>query len=123
MKLHYIKLLGEQHPLCFSMTAAQNLTEKFGSMEEMGDQLMGDDVGMRRTAINDALMELLRAGRAYARAKGDALPKELPCAVSDVIGPETLPQVALILSVMKGDSAREVTTEETGKNGEATLSQ
>lgn len=120
MKLHYIELLGERHPLCFSMSAAQNLADKFGSIEEMGNQLICDDVSTRRAAINDALGELLRAGRAYAKAKGDDLPKELACAVADVIGPDTIQPITLILSVLRGDSAREITTEDTGKNGEAT---
>lgn len=120
MELHYIELLGDKQPMCFSMTAAQNLTRHFGSIEEMGEQLMNEDVSIRRDAINDALAELIRAGRAYAKAKGDPLPPELPCAVADVVGPETVPLVTLILNVLKRDSAREVEIEETGKNGGAT---
>ena len=120
MELQYIELLGEKQPMCFSMTAAQNLTRKFGSIEEMGEQLMNDDVSIRRDAINDALTELICAGRTYARAKGDPLPPELPCAVADVIDPETVPYVIKILSVLKRDSAREVEIGETGKNGGAT---
>ena len=120
MKLHYIELLGEKHPLCFSMTAARNLTEQFGSIEEMGAQLMSNDVNTRRSAVNDCLKELLKAGRIYARAKGDPVPRELTCEVADLVGPETVPLVALILNVIRKDSVREVEIEDTGKNAGAT---
>lgn len=123
MNIKTIELLGEQHPLCFSMTAAQNLTEKFGSLQAMGEQLMSDDVSIRREAINDALMELLRAGRVYAKAKGENIPPEIPCKVADILPPDTATPVALIVSVMAADAKREVEVEGGRKNAEATLSQ
>lgn len=122
MELHHIELLGERHPLCFSMTAAQNLSRHFGSIQEMGEQLMHEDVSIRRDAINDALAELLKAGRVYAKAKGEPLPPELPCRVADVLRPETAPVVSLILAVMQGDAKREVEVEGDKKNAGATLS-
>lgn len=120
MKVQYIELLGERHPLCFSMTAAKEITEDFGSFEEMANQIMSDNVSIRRDAATRAITVLLRAGRAYARARGDELPKEITCPVADIIGPETVPLVTLILTVIQGDSKREVATEDKGKNGEAT---
>ncbi len=121
MNLKTIELLGEQHPLCFSMTAAQNLTRHFGSMEQFGEQLMHEDATIRRDAVCDALTELLKAGRKYATAVGDPLPKEIPCKVSDILRPETAPLVALIVAVMQGDARREVEIEGNGKNAVATL--
>lgn len=121
MNLKTIELLGEQHPLCFSMTAAQNLTRHFGSMEQFGEQLMHEDATIRRDAVCDALTELLRAGRKYATAVGDPLPRELPCAVSDILPPTTAPLVALLVSVMRSDAQREVEIEDSGKNAVATL--
>lgn len=121
MNIKTIELLGEQHPLCFSMTAAQNLTERFGSIQAMGEQLMSDDVSIRREAINDALTELLRAGRVYAKAKGDALPREITCKLADIMPPDTAAPVALIISVLTADTKREVEVENSRKNAEATL--
>ncbi len=122
MNLKTIELLGEQHPLCFSMTAAQNLTRHFGSMEEFGEQLMHEDATIRRDAVCDGLTELLKAGRIYAKAMGEPLPKELPCAVADILRPETAPLVALIVAVVQGDARREVEIEDNGKNAVATHS-
>ena len=121
MNLKMIELLGEQHPLCFSMTVAQNLTRHFGSMEQFGEQLMHEDATIRRDAVCDALTELLKAGRIYAKAMGEPLPKEIPCQVSDILRPETAPLVALIVSVMQSGAKREVETEDSGKNAVATL--
>lgn len=121
MNLKYIELLGQKHPLCLSMTAAQNLTKRFGSIEAMGEQLMNEDVSIRRDAINDILTELMRAGRIYAKAMGEDLPKELACQVADILPPDTVQPVGLILSVMMDDGKREVETEGSGKNADATL--
>lgn len=121
MKIKTIELLGEQHPLCFSMTASQNLTERFGSIQAMGEQLMSDDRSIRVDAINDVLTELLRAGRIYAKAKGEELPREITCKPVDIMPPDTAEPVALIISVLAADAKREVEVENTGKNAEATL--
>ncbi len=121
MKIKSIELLGAQHPLCFSMTASQNLTERFGSLGAMAEQLISDDIPTRVDAINDALTELMKAGRIYAKARGEELPPELPCRVADALPASFTSPVALILSVMQGDSKREVEVEDTGKNAEATL--
>ena len=116
MKIKTIELLGEEHPLCFSMTAAQNLTEQFGSLNAMSDQLVSDDVKVRFDAINDVLAELLRAGRVYAKARGDTLPGEITCKAADILAPGMNEIIELIFSVMTGDNKREVEMESTRKN-------
>ncbi len=121
MNLKTIELLGEQHPLCFSMTAAQHLTRRFGSIREMGEQLMHEDITIRTDAVNDALTELLKAGRIYAKALGETLPPEIPCKVADILQPKTAPLIALIIAVLQEDTAREVETEGGEKNAQATL--
>lgn len=120
MERQYIELLGEKHPLCFSMSAAQRLTERFGSLDEMGAQLGSEDASIRRDAINDALEELMQAGRVYAKALGEPLPPQLPCKPADVLPPQTAPVLALILRTMRGDSQRDVEAEGSVKNVEAT---
>ena len=122
MELRHIELLGEKHPLCFSMSAAQNLTRHFGSMEEMGEQIMNDDVSVRRAAVVDVLSEMIRAGRVYAKAMGYDVPKPIPCDIADILEPDTVPLVGLILSVLRRDSSRDIEIEGAGKNGGATIS-
>ena len=122
MELRHIELLGEKHPLCFSMSAAQNLTRHFGSMEEMGEQILNEDVSVRRAAVVDVLTEMIRAGRVYAKAMGYDVPRQIPCDIADIIEPDTVPLVGLILSVLRRDSSRDVEIEGAGKNGGATIS-
>ena len=122
MELRYIELLGEKHPLCFSMSAAQNLTRHFGSMEEMGEQIMNEDVSVRRAAVVDVIAEMIRSGRVYAKAMGYDVPNPIPCDIADILEPDTVPLVGLILSVLRRDSSRDVEIEGAGKNGGATIS-
>ncbi|MBR5815242.1 MAG: hypothetical protein IKY77_03480 [Methanocorpusculaceae archaeon] len=91
-------------------------------MEEMGEQIMNDDVSVRRAAVVDVLSEMIRVGRVYAKAMGYDVPKPIPCDIADILEPDTVPLVGLILSVLRRDSSRDIEIEGAGKNVGATIS-
>ena len=118
MKVNYIELLGQRHPLCLSLSAAEALSEAFGSLEKMGELLDSQDVSRMAKAVDTILTILLKAGRIYAGALGEELPPELPCRPADLIDVRDQAAVQAILSAMKADTERTVEVE--GKNAEAT---
>lgn len=118
MQITYIELLGEKHPLCFSLGAAEALDEAFGSLEKLDAEIGSKDVGRIAKATNTMLEILLKAGRIYAGALGENLPKELPCRPADVIDVRDKKVLADAMAAIRGDTSREVETE--SKNTEAT---
>lgn len=118
MKVSYIELLGEKHPLCFSLAAASEVTEAFGGLENMSKSLSLDDIGKAAKAIDAVLTILMRAGRIYVKASGGELPPELPCRPSDLIDVTDGSAIRAIFETIRTDSDREVEAEV--KNGEAT---
>lgn len=118
MKLTYIELLGQKHPLCFSLGAAEALTEAFGSIENLDKEIGSKDVGRIAKATNTLLEILLKSGRVYASAMGEELPPELPCRPADVIDVRDKSVLADAMAAIRGDTKREVETE--SKNTEAT---
>lgn len=118
MQITYIELLGEKHPLCFSLSAAEALDEEFGGLENLDKEISSKDVGRIAKATNSMLEILLKAGRIYVAACGEELPKELPCRPADVIDVREKHILADVLAAIKGDTKREV--EADSKNTEAT---
>ena len=118
MKLGYLELLGQKHPLCFSYAAAAELEEAFGSLEAMGDQVDSEKLSVSVPATNTLLEVLMKAGRIYAKAMGEELPPELPCKPVELIQANQRREVIVAFRTITGHSAREVETE--GKNAEAT---
>lgn len=118
MQLTYIELLGKKHPLCFSLGAAEELTERFGSIEKLDEEIGSKDVGRIAKATNTLLEILLKAGRIYASAMGEDLPEPLPCRPADVIDVRDKTVLANAMAAIRGDTKREVETE--SKNMEAT---
>ena len=118
MKVSYIELLGQKHPLCMSMSAAEELTEEFGGLDKMADMLDQDDVPKMARAVDRILTILMKAGRIYAGALGEELPPELPCRPADLIDVRDQAAVQAICSAMRADTERTVEVE--GKNAEAT---
>lgn len=121
MKMGYVTLLGKKYPLCFSLTATEEIVEKFGSIEAMQEKLTSKNVGDIIRTTNDVLDILMRAGRKYAKAAGDDVPEELPGRPADFIGVGDREAMSSILEVMGMHSAQSVQTE--GKNAEATQSE
>lgn len=118
MKVSYIELLGEKHPMCFSLAASEELSEKFGGLEKMQKALTGGDIAKVSMAVDAVLSCLLKAGRIYIKATGGELPAELPCRPADLIDVTDKAAVESIFSAIRSDTSREVETKT--KNGKAT---
>lgn len=121
MRVSTIELLGRKHPLCFSLTAAAEMDEAFGGLENLSEEMQSGGLSQRAAAINRALEILLKAGRIYAAASGLELPEPLPCAPADLIDVTDGAAVQAIFSAISGDTEREVET--VPKNGTATQGQ
>ena len=121
MKLSYVELLGQKHPICFSLAASEELVKEFGSMEHFADALDGNDLAQTAQAVDKTFQILLKAGRIYASAIGEELPPELPCRPADVIDVRDKEPIASIFESVRSDAKRTVETE--SKNGEAASDQ
>ena len=86
MKIGYIKLAGEKHPLCFSLSATEEICEKFGDLSGMGEALDSKNEATRLNAVDSVLSILMKAGRRYCEVIGEELPPPLPCRPADVLG-------------------------------------
>lgn len=118
MRTQYLDLAGRKYPIRLTLTAAKELTERFGGIDKIGDAL-GGDVSRNVDSVNDLLTTLLRAGRVYAAACGEQLPPELECAPADLIDLSDISAViGTVAAAMSDDASREV--EAVSKNGEAT---
>lgn len=118
MKLGYIELLNQKHPMCFSYAAMAELEEKFGSLEAMDEQLDSPKLSIYVPAVNALLETLMKAGRTYAGAMGEELPPPLPCRVVDVISLDDKREIISAYRTITQDSKREVEVAE--KKQEAT---
>lgn len=118
MKLSYIELLGEKHPMCFSLAATEALTDEFGSLDAMQDALTCNDIGVVVRSVDKVLSILMKAGRIYAGAIGEPLPPALPGRPVDFIEAVDKNTVRKIFEAMAGDSKQ--TIQAVSKNAEAT---
>lgn len=119
MRVTYIELLGERHPLCFSLSAAEALAAKFGSLGEMNKALTSKDPIESVDAIDYVLRIMLKAGRTYLSAKGENLPPSVPCPPSELLhAKEKTTAMSAIYAAIINDSEREVEIEP--KNAPAT---
>lgn len=121
MKLGYVTLLGQKHPLCFSLAATEEIVDEFGSIEAMQEKLTSKDVKDIIKTTDKVLTILMKAGRRYAIAAGEPVPEDLPGRPADFIGVGDKTAMSAILDVMGVHSAQTVRTE--GKNAEATQSE
>ena len=110
MRVSYIELLGEKHPMCFSLTAAAEMEEKLGGLEGLADRVQSGSLAQQANAVSQALEILLKAGRIYASASGMELPDPLPCAPADLIDVTDGKAVRAIFSAVSADTEREVVT-------------
>ena len=114
MKLRYIELLGRKYPLCFSLSATEEIIAEFGSTENMGESLAGKDTAAQLKAVDIVLDIMLRAGERYCKAAGLDVPPPLNCRPADVMDISVPSAIQTIFSVINGDSER--TIEAKGKN-------
>lgn len=118
MKLGYLELLGQKHPMCFSYAAAADLEEAFGSLSGMEEQVFSDKLSISVPATNILLETLLKAGRIYAKAMGEDLPNPLPCRPVDLIPANDKRAISAVFTTITGDAKREVEVQ--AKNAAAT---
>lgn len=111
MKISYVELAGTNHPVCFSLSAIEDIEDEFGSLEGMKTALTSGKV----KAINRVLEIILRAGRAYCDGIGEDCPPPLRCRPGDLIGARDTEIITEILRAMRDDSDRAVEVKP-GKN-------
>lgn len=112
MKISYIELLGQKHPLCYSLSAHEEITEAFGDSEKMRGRINDGDL----KAVETLLEILMRAGRRYCTAVGEELPPEIKCRIADVIDMTDPESVRSVFAAISNGSAREVDTASAEKN-------
>lgn len=117
MRIKYINILGQEHPLCYSLRASAELGEIFEELER--EKAKGVKITKARIAIYSGKMldVLLKAGRVYGKLAGLELPPPLPCSTVDLIDATDLASLALVNECIRDGSKREVVTE---GNAEAT---
>lgn len=108
MKRTYINLLGEKHPLCFSLSATEELCDVFGDLDAMKECLFNGTTGEKLKATIKVLDILLRAGRRYCETVGEPLPPAIKGSVADLIDGTDAEAVSAIFSAITGDADREV---------------
>lgn len=117
MRVTYINLLGEEHPLCFSFSAIEEITDKFGGMSEMQEVLFSDDLGKQMKAVGQLLAILLKAGRRHAKLVGLPLPKEIEGDITDLLGvSEVATALTKVVETTSNDSSQEIDAKPDPKN-------
>ena len=104
MKLSYVQLGGEKHPVCFSLSAIEAIEDEFGSLDTMRDELSKGSI----RAINSVLEIMMNAGRAYCVGMGMDCPPKLKCRPADLIDITDNDVVKDIFAAISGDSERTV---------------
>lgn len=107
MKLTYIELKGEKHPLCYNLYAIEELCDVFGDLDAMTAAMNSAKQNVQIKAISSVLRALMDGGRAYCTETGIDMPKEIknPSALIDITSPES---VAAIFSAINSDSKTEI---------------
>lgn len=122
MKVNYLTLGGQQHPVCFSLGAGEELVEKFGvDLHELPDKLFGGTTAEQLRAMDVMLTVLLKYGRQYAQYAGESVPEPLPCRPIDLIGIDEIGGMkSTIFGLIGKDAETSVELEDNGKNAEPT---
>ena len=118
MKRTYIELLGERHPLCFSLSAVEEITDAFGGMEGMTEALKNGTQAEKLKAAVKVLDILIRAGRRYCAAAGEELPPPIRGEISDIIDATDPASISAIFAAINADGKREI--EAKSKNADPT---
>ena len=109
MKTTYITILGERHPLCFSLSAVEEIAEEFGDMEEMTKTVTDSTDLMRQLkGVRKLLDILIRAGRRHFELTGQPLPPEIKGDVADLIDMTDPGAIDSIFAAIGNDSEREI---------------
>ena len=118
MKVNYITLGGVDYPMCFSLTASEELSDAFGGLDNISKALGDKDIGNLARAVNTILIILIKAGRTYVEMTGGKTPPELKCKPADLIDVRDPSAVESIFAAISADNSREVEVQL--KNAETT---
>lgn len=119
MKVTYIELLGERHPLCFSLSAIEDICDTFGSVEDMQTLLFDDaNTSAKLKTVGKLLDILVKAGRRYFKLTGKELPPEIKGNVADLIDISDPNSITKVFEAINGDAEREIEARPS-KNAEA----
>ena len=108
MKVTYINLLGEEHPMCFSLSAIEEISDTFGSVDAMSEAVESDNVALKLSAVSKLLNILIKAGRRYGALVGMELPKEIKGNVGDLIDISDPEAISKVFEAIANDSEREI---------------
>lgn len=119
MKVTYIELLGERHPLCFSLSAIEDICDTFGSVEDMQTLLFDDtNTSAKLKTVGKLLDILVKAGRRYFKLAGKELPPEIKGNLADLIDISDPGSITKVFEAINGDAEREIEARPS-KNAEA----
>lgn len=108
MKINYITLGGQRHPICFSLHAMELIGEEFGSMDQMIAAVQSSDLAQMARSTNRMLEILLESGRLYCQTMGVEVPPELTCAPGALLDISSEEVVQEVFGAITDDQAREV---------------
>lgn len=106
MKIGYIELGKEKHPMCFSISASEQICEEFGSFDGMAKALDDKDTAKRLSAIDSVLSIMMDAGRKACDVMGEEIPPPPAFRPADVI--DISDALDAIYGTISKDSARTV---------------
>lgn len=95
----------EKRPVCFSVSAIEEIQKEFGDLNNMGKGLTKQDLGV----IDRVLTILLNAGERYCKGMGIDCPPPLKCRPADLLDAhEAADIVHEIFKAIQNDSERSV---------------
>lgn len=130
----YIEIAGKRYPLRFSLAAMRAVTEKFGSIDELGNVMSGKDNEKTLESIAWVLGIMIRQGCEYKNLfdstctpeKNDPVKDGKYIPLSDeylavAMDVTDLPEMSKkITEAMKIGQSQEIETKKQGKNAETT---
>lgn len=105
MRMAYIELFEEKHPLCFSLAVYEELTDEYGSIDNVFTAIRDKDRKTALRAVNKVLRTMMKAGRIHAAYYSEPLPPEFPEKLYDAIGIFHLAAVNAITKAITNDLA------------------
>lgn len=122
-RICFFELNGAQYPLNLSMKATRLIAERFGGMENVGEAVSGKPMGEVLETLSWLLAVLMQQGFAYCDLTGAERPEKLlkQEELEVLLQPADIPQIQnAVFGTIGMGAAREVETEDAGKNAETT---
>lgn len=109
MRISYIELARERHPLCFSLSAIEEISSEWGDISGMSKAISDEsNLSAKLKAINKLLEILIAAGRRYGETVGMELPPKLKCRPGDLIDITDSDALGTIFAAITNDAERDV---------------